>query len=217
MEASEYSINTEFKLTPKEETMIRLGLDRMKNSEDPEHGLDHLSRMFEMEDEFANHPLNSKFMRKINRSTVQLSIAWHDTWKSRREPAIKGIKIFLDEIAEGLGSMFLFSTEAQKVGLDPIVTKDAMYAIRKHSVFNLLPRFSLDSQLLYDLDVLEMYDPLRYISKMKALKYGKPTIEGLANRLISHRDYVGFYFDWTKNKFEENKKIFLTKLQKHDI
>lgn len=137
------------------------GINQMSQSRDDMHDHTHVQSILESLDKFIQE--NTEVPTSaIDFNSLLLAICWHDVWKSKRLPTGKS-KAILHQVAEGVGSMQMFSRETKRFHLSPSIQKKVRFAIRKHSMFQLLPtrRHNLEARILQDLDKLDTWKPSR--------------------------------------------------------
>ncbi|RJQ37332.1 hypothetical protein C4559_03760 [Candidatus Microgenomates bacterium] len=191
----------------------------MEKSKDPLHNQFHVFRILDDLNAFLKE--NKEIdINKINYEVLLLSICWHDTWKSKRFPGSIGL-LFYQLIKDGTGSMALFKRYAKKTTLDKEILKETKYAIKKHGEFQILPRKTLESKILKDLDLLEKWS----LERLKPLekKYLVPEkinlkLLRLAKFYFDHFLFPmkksKFYFKWSQIEFKKRKTFFLTRAKK---
>lgn len=142
-------------VTPESRKFCMKALDLMGKSDDPMHDIHHVSSMLNNLSVWLKSQEGMRIRPYINFDILILSICWHDTWKaSKKSPNL--LNIIYYQLYEGIGSSKLFKKYAHD--LDDEVIDKVSYAIRKHSQFQILPRKTLESKILRDLDLIEMWD-----------------------------------------------------------
>lgn len=188
--------------------LLDKAVEFMTNSKDPGHGLDHIGNLLEETDRFFRST-GSRF--KIDREILVLSLYWHDVWKSQIRPNWKNY-LFL-QLYEGLGSMFMFKTYASRVDLAPEVIRSVSYAIRKHSAVQGLRARTLEAQLLWDLDTLDIWNTQRTRASLQNM--GRVHISAF-DAYIRYVKMAGsrLYFDWSRNEVRKIAPFFLEEMSK---
>ncbi len=183
--------------------MLDKAVEFMANTKDLSHGIDHLNNMIKNANRFFKSAGN-KF--NIDKEIFRLALYWHDVWKSQNKPTA-GNYLF-QQFYEGLGSMFMFRTYASVVGLSPGITHAVSYAIRKHSAVQIRQAKTLEAQLLWDIDTLDVWNVQRVQSLFKNLKWANISI---FDSYILYMKNVGFHlnFEWTRNEVKKKKPLFL--------
>lgn len=137
------------------------GIRQMSQSCDDMHDQAHVHSILDSLDKFIQE--NSQVKKSaIDFATLLLAICWHDVWKSQRLPTGKS-KAILHQVAEGVGSMRIFTRETKRFHLPASLEKKVGFAIRKHSMFQIIPtrRHNLEARILQDLDKLDTWKPVR--------------------------------------------------------
>ena len=197
------------RLTKKDNIIISNGVGLMEKSKDPLHGLNHIFRLKDSYDEF-----NKDTGVKTDGGVMLHSIVYHDTFKAANPRAKSGIRLIWDEIYEGLGSSKIFQKEAKNVKLDKDLINQVVYAIRKHSFFNFLPRVTKEAKLLFDLDELEFWNLDRFKKSFSVFQFDINRQIEATLAYLKHRTNKGFYFEWSRHKFEQNKPNFIEELKR---
>ncbi len=104
--------------------------------------------------------------------------------------------------------MFMFKKYASAVCLSPRITHAVSYAIRKHSAVQIRQAETLEAQLLWDIDTLDVWNVQRVQSLFKNLKW---TNISIFDSYILYMKNVGFHlnFGWTRNEVKRKKPLFL--------
>ncbi len=197
---------------PNSSQKIKVLLDKamefMAKTKDPSHGVEHINNILQETNRFIKSTGN-KF--DFDRDVLVLALYWHDVWKSQIKPNWRNY-LFL-QLYEGLGSMFMFKAEAYAVGLPPTTIQSVSYAIRKHSAVQGLRAKTLEAQLLWDMDTLEIWN----------LQRTRAGLQNLGRIHISAFDaYVRYvkragsrlYFEWTRNEVRKIAPLFLEEMSK---
>lgn len=196
-------------LTEKDKNLISSGVFLMKNSKDPLHDLNHIVTLKNNYEEFKKEGET-----KTQNQVMLHSIAFHDAFKAVNPRAKSGLRLIWDEIYEGLGSAKIFQKHANKVKLDRKLTAEVMYTIRKHPLFNFLPRATNEAKLLFDLDELEFWNFDRFKKSFTIFQFDLNRHIEATMAYLKHRTNKGFYFEWSRHKFEKNKPNFIQELRK---
>jgi hypothetical protein len=188
--------------------LLDKAVEFMTNSKDPGHGLDHIGNLLEETDRFFRST-GSRF--KIDREILVLSLYWHDVWKSQIRPNWRNY-LFL-QLYEGLGSMFMFKRYARRVDLAPEVIRSVSYAIRKHSAVQGLRAKTLEAQLLWDVDTLDIWNTQRTRAALQNM--GRVHISAF-DAYIRYVKMAGsrFYFEWSRNEVRKMAPFFLEEMSK---
>lgn len=206
------------KVTKGEYDFCVKGLEIMKNSHDPLHDNKHVERMFSSLDEFINLGKEVK-KEDINFSVILIAICWHDTWKASRFSK-NPIKILVEQAIEGVKAARLTRKAAKdmKTKVKKEVLKGACYCIAKHSNPQLRRGVTLESRLLRDADLLEVYSDVRIrLAKNEVTKNGgikflltKTGRIARSKRLEKGR---GYNFKWYKQEHQDNYPKFLSAME----
>jgi hypothetical protein len=189
-------------------TLLDQAVEFMRNSKDPGHGLDHISNLLKETDRFFKSTGNEF---KIDREILVLSLYWHDVWKSQIKPNWRNY-LFL-QLYEGLGSMFMFKTYARSVDLPLETIRSVSYAIRKHSAVQGLRAKTLEAQLLWDVDTLDIWNTQRTRAALQNM--GRVHIPAF-DAYIRYVKKAGsrLYFDWTRNEVSRIAPMFFEEMSK---
>ena len=188
--------------------LLDKAMEFMANSKDPGHGIEHINNLLRETNRFIKST-GDKY--KIDRDVMLLSLCWHDVWKSQIKPN-RGNYLFL-QLYEGLGSMFMFKTYARRVDLAPEMIRSVSYAIRKHSAIQALRARTLEAQLLWDMDTLDIWNTQRTCLALQNM--GRIHISAF-DAYIRYVKKAGFrlYFEWTKNEVRKIAPSFLEEMLK---
>lgn len=189
--------------SPKIRYMLDKAVEFMANTKDISHGMDHLNNLIKSANRFFKSTGDKLNMDK---EVFGLALYWHDVWKSQNKPAASNY--IFQQLYEGLGSMFMFKQYAGVVGLPPGITQAVFYAIRKHSAVQIRQAKTLEAQLLWDIDTLDLWNVQRVQSLFKNLKW---TNISIFDSYILYMKNVGFHlnFEWTRNELKKKKPLFL--------
>jgi len=186
---------------------------RMNLSRDPFHDTSHISRILSNLDQFLSENRELS-VSKINFSVLLLAICWHDVWKSSQSFASRKKTLF-NELYEGVGSMRVFSKSSNGFSLPPDIIRKTKYAIRKHSTFQLFPKRTLESKILYDLDSLEVwtFDRVKNaLAKMGGIDHLGPSLIRVGKFYFQHwmmkKTGKNLFFTWTRREFLLRKAKF---------
>lgn len=170
--------------------------------------LDDLDRMMTQE--------KSIDWKKINYEVLLLSIFWHDVWKSLKQPTNKR-KMIYQNFWDGMGSMRVFGKRAKLFSIDKPTVREVKYAIRKHSGIQFLPKTTIESKILRDLDRLEEWSVNRLfegLSLMEQSQYLTPKLVKVAKFYFEHwmmrHSRKHMYFPWTDKEIVIRRKIFIS-------
>jgi hypothetical protein len=191
---------------------IKILLDKavefMINTRDPSHGMEHIDNLLQETGQFFKST-GDKF--DIDRDVMLLALYWHDVWKSQIMPNW-GNYLFL-QLYEGLGSMFMFKAEAIAIGLSPAMIRSVSYAIRKHSAVQGFRAKTLEAQLLWDVDTLDIWNTQRTRSALQNLgRISLPTFDAYVRyvKMAGSR----LYFEWTRNEVRKMAPSFFEEMSK---
>jgi len=186
----------------------------MRGTLDPLHNQNHVYSILDSLSEFLDQNAEVKLSR-IDFDALLPAICWHDIWKSTKNPAKKRAVIF-HNVAEGIGSMRLFSRYAARFPLTLTQTSKIKYAIRKHSSFQILPKRTLEARILYDLDSLELWSfprILQAVEKLGGIEKINPSLFFVAKFYFDHwmmkKTGSRMYFEWSRKKFQVRRRQFL--------
>lgn len=191
--------------TSKDLKVLSVGEEIAKKTKDKFHGIAHIKTLLEDYKKFKKDNSSIGTDDKV----VAHSIVYHDSYKAQKTRSKLTLGIILEEMYEGLGSAFIYKKEAQKAKIDPEFLNKVVYAIRKHSIGNILPRATKEAQILFDLDELDSFDPKRYVKASEYLDFSLDTQVRLAISHLKMRTKMGFYFEWTKAEFDKKKNKFI--------
>jgi hypothetical protein len=189
-------------LSPQIKLMLDQAVEFMKNTQDVSHGMDHVNNLLRNANRFFT-ATGDTFA--IDKEILLLALYWHDVWKSQNKPA-PGNYLF-QQLYEGWGSMFMFKKYAKVAGLPPGIIRAVSYAIRKHSAVQLRHSKTLEAQLLWDIDMLDLWNVQRVQSVFKNLKW---TNISIFDSYILYMKKVGvhFNFEWTRHEVKKRKPFF---------
>ena len=193
-------------LVPAPSPVIKVMLDKaaefMLHTKDLNHGMEHVNSLLRSANQFFR-ATGDRF--SIDREVLLLALYWHDVWKSQNKPTPRNY--LFHQFYEGLGSMFLFRKHARLAGLSPELIQGVSYAIRKHSAFQIRPAKTLEAQLLWDVDTLDVWNVQRVQAIFKNLKW---TNLAFFDSYILYMKNKGFHlnFEWTKNEVKKRKHLF---------
>lgn len=214
MSLDEFIIKNKINLSDEAIRICEAGIEIMRKSINPLYNEKHVFSIISNLDTFLQQEKIDK--AKINFDVLLLSICWHDVWRTRRFLSLSMLSFLFDHTEEGTGSMGMFSSVANTFGLDKETIREAKYAIRKHSGFQILPIKSLEGKILKDLDGLEEWSLDRIkpltdeyvflgIMDLKVMK--------LVKFYFDHfmvKDLAGsFHFGWPQEEFKRRKKLFI--------
>ena len=188
--------------SPKIRSLLDMAEDFMINTKDLSHGIDHINNLLKNVNRFFKSS-GDKF--SIDKEILLLAIYWHDVWKSQNKPTLWNY--LFHQLYEGLGSMFMFKKHARLVDLSPNITRAVSYAIRKHSAVQIRPAKTLEAQLLWDIDTLDIWNVERVKGLFKHLKW---TNISVFDSYIIYMKKMGFHlnFEWTRNEVKKKRPLF---------
>ena len=189
-------------------------IDRMYRSTDPFHNETHVFSILDSLDIFLSENSQVKNVY-INFDILLQAVCWHDVWKSVRTHKNTRALIF-HNVAEGLGSMRIYSRYAKGVKINKSTTTGVRYAIRKHSSLQFFPKNTLESRILYDLDNLEVFSFERLsqaIANFGGLENISPKLIHVGHFYFNHwmakKTGSKLYFDWSRKQFQIRKEKFI--------
>jgi hypothetical protein len=191
---------------------FRILLDKavefMTSTQDPSHNMEHINNLLQLTSRFFKSTGNTF---NIDREVLLLALYWHDVWKSQIKPNW-GNYLFL-QLYEGLGSMFMFRTYASKIDLAPETIRSVSYAIRKHSAVQGVRARTLEAQLLWDVDTLDIWNLQRTRTALQDL--GRVPVSALDAyiRYVKKAD-SHLYFEWTRNEVRKLAPQFFEEMSK---
>jgi hypothetical protein len=202
-----YQHGTETKLfdrtaSEKVKALLDRAVEFMTHAKDPSHGIDHLNSMLKDADRFFKS-MGDRF--DIDQEILLLSLYWHDVWKSQNKPTM-GNYLF-QQLYEGWGSMLMFKKCARIVDLSSHITSAVSYAIRKHSAFQFRAAKTLEAQLLWDIDTLDLWNSKRTKALFRNLRWANIS---LLDSYLMYMKKVGFplNFEWTRNEVIKIQPLF---------
>jgi hypothetical protein len=198
-------------LTPSARQLCTEAWALMAKSSDPLHNEDHLYNVFkDLNDWLLAEP---SLKKRINWSVLLTAVCWHDTWKAQHF-AQTPISVVWAQWYEGLGSVKLFRAFAKQKHIDEEFQRQVCYAIRKHSLIQFMSHQTLEAQLLWDLDALDLWDIRRtkilhkYVDKVTFLS---PTlILRLAHWFLRLHTPHMIYHDWPYGEFTQRQKKYFS-------
>ncbi|HSJ87059.1 MAG TPA: hypothetical protein VK909_07605 [Anaerolineales bacterium] len=189
-------------LSPKIQRMLDKAVEFMSNTKDHSHGMEHINHLLRNANRFFK-ATGDTF--DIDKEILLLALYWHDVWKSQNKPAPRNY--LFQQLYEGWGSMLMFKKYAKVVGLPQQMIRAVSYAIRKHSAVQLRPAKTLEAQLLWDMDMLDLWNVQRVQSVFRNLKWiNIPIFDSYI--LYMQKIGVHFNFEWTKNEVKKRKPFF---------
>lgn len=205
-------------LSPSSKKIADLGLEIMSQSRDPLHSVDHVYRMLDDLDLMIYH-LTEINWAKVNLEILTLSVIWHDTYKSTQIFSSKR-KLFFDHVlADGLGSMRFFKSKAKNSGMDRKIVSKVGYAIRKHSIFQIMPRLTVESKILKYLDELEDWSferfdhALSHSNSIKEIVFRlRPVLKFYFSHWMNRKNGNRKYPVWVKTEYKRRKALFLDQM-----
>ena len=188
------------------------GYLHMKKSVDPLHDNTHIENLLGLLNNFLIK--NKKIKKKLNLEALFLSICWHDTWKSKRNPkSIAGI--IYGQTVEGILSAKLLKKASKKYLVDKNIVDSAAYAIRKHNTLQFTKRKTLEAKLLKDIDKLDAFNYERFVyAKEQNFNFHKRRHFFLLNFYMTKISRDTFNFSWTKDILKLRRKNFVENFKK---
>lgn len=199
------------KLNKKDNQIVELGLSLLKKTKDGVHGVDHVKALWKSYLDFKKANPNKMY---LDDRVMAQAIVFHDIWKAQADRSKYFFKVILEEYFEGSWSADIYREHALMLKIDKKVIEKVVYAIKKHSTGNLLPRSTNEAKLLFDLDELEFFKFRRFKKGFENFKFGVDRQVAAAKSYFRMRSKKGFYFDWSHEKFEKRKNKFLNGLNK---
>jgi len=189
-------------------TLLDKAVEFMTNTRDPSHGIDHIKNLLQETNRFFKSTGNTP---EIDREVFLLSLYWHDVWKSQHKPT--RVNYLFQQLYEGLGSMFMFNKHARLAGLSPKITAPVSYAIRKHSALQRLPAKTLEAQLLWDVDTLDIWNSERVQSVFRNMRW---TSLSLFDSYMLYMKKVGIHlnFEWSRDELKRVKPLFFEEMSR---
>ncbi|MFI5240839.1 MAG: hypothetical protein ACHQUA_00180 [Microgenomates group bacterium] len=206
MEIPTQAFEKRFEYTKADLKLIEIGLNLMSKSKDATHDLLHTSRTWTDLVKFKSDSMNDRI--RVDYRAVTHALIHHDIYKAGLKRSTHGINLLTEELVEGYQSMKIFERHANQVDLDKKTKETAMAAIRDHGLIH-LPRFLNESKLLFDLDELDFWNLHRFRTGLNFFNYDVGRQINTAMAYLDFRTKNGFYFEWSKQQFDERKKSFL--------
>jgi len=194
--------------SPTVKTLLDKAVDFMTNTKDPSHGMEHINHLLKETGRFFRSTGDTF---NIDREILLLALYWHDVWKSQNRPNW-GNYLF-QQFYEGFGSMLMFKKHALKIGLSPQMIGSVTYAIRKHSAFQILSAKTLEAQLLWDVDTLDLWNSQRTREAFRNL--GRINLRAF-DSYMRYMKKAGFRlnFEWSKNEARKMRPSFFEEMSK---
>ena len=188
--------------------MLDKAVEFMTATKDPSHGMDHIRNLLQEANTFFRS--NGDGL-DIDREVLLLALYWHDVWKSQHKPT-RGNYLF-QQLYEGLGSMFMFRNYARLAGLSPKLIAPVSYAIRKHSAVQRLPAKTLEAQLLWDVDTLDIWNSERVQSVFRNMRW---TSIPFFDSYILYMKKVGVHlnFEWSRDELKRVRPLFFEEMSR---
>lgn len=181
------------------------GINRMKNSIDINHDVEHIYEIFELLNKFLDKEISIK-KSDIDFEVLLTSICWHDVWLAKKGQSKRLRNVIADRTYEGVGSarMFREFISREKISIDKIW--EITWIVSLHADFRFLPiikvikKYSrnLELKILSDLDTLSMFSPERIKRTVK-----KYAVKGKTDPLLFR---IGFFYV-TKMMIKKNSNI----------
>ncbi len=191
------------------------GIKIMQRAVDKAHSHPHIYRIFDDLHEFIDKEPGLK-LNELNVEVLLAAICWHDVWRSERitSGVVYGTFILL---WDGFGSSSQFSQRAVEIGFKSDFIDQVRYAIRKHSLFQLTKPKTLESQILNNLDWLELYSiPRIFEIEQTYLKTDSSSGKGFIQTLRLFLKYVlkskstkRMHFETLRKKLIKRREEFL--------
>jgi hypothetical protein len=117
------------------------------------------------------------------------------------------------QLYEGWGSALMFRKCARPAGLSSDLTRAVSYAIRKHSAIQFRPVKTLEAQLLWDIDTLDLWNTKRTKALFRNLRWANIS---LLDSYLLYMKKVGPHlnFEWTRNEVSRIKPLFFKEMTK---
>jgi hypothetical protein len=194
--------------SPKIRNLLEKAVEFMTHTKDPSHGMEHIDNLLQETGRFF---MSTGDTFNIDRDVYLLALYWHDVWKSQNKPNW-GNYLF-QQLYEGFGSMLMFKKQAIRVRLAPATIESVSYAIRKHSAFQVLSAKTLEAQLLWDIDTLDLWDPQRTLNAFRNL--GRSNLRAF-DSYIRYMKKAGFHlnFEWSRNEARKMRPSFFEEMSK---
>lgn len=188
--------------------MLDRAVEFMTNTRDPSHGMEHINNLLRETGRFFKSTGDAF---NIDREVLLLSLYWHDVWKSQHKPNW-GNYLF-QQLYEGLGSALMFRRDAWVAGLPPNIIRSVSYAIRKHSAFQIVSARTLEAQLLWDIDTLDLWDSQRTREAFRNL--GRVNLRAF-DSYIRYMKKAGFHlnFEWSRDEATKMRPSFFEEMSK---
>lgn len=195
--------------TSKDKKLLIIGANLAGKTSDKAHGINHIKAI---RDSYIQFRMDNSPKIVPDDRVMAHSIVFHDIYKMLKVRSKNTIGIIAEEAYEGLGSARIFANKAHSVGLDTKLASNVIYAIRKHSLFNILPRITKEARLLFDLDDLEGLNVDRYKEMFNQFKFDINTQIKIVASYLKMRSKMGFYYDWSRAVFDKKKDKFMEEL-----
>lgn len=207
--------NHRLTLSPSTRALCREAWRRMRGSIDPIHGTTHINSLLDDLDLWLRHEPTLK--KKINWDILLPALGWHDTWKATHFGTSIGFVVWA-QLYEGIGSAHLFKQYAQSLHVAPHIIEAICYAIRKHSLVQFLEFETLESQILFDLDTLALWDIQRLETVRGYLRLHSTLLDGKKDYfthlfLRLHTPDI-LYHEWPRGVFSQRRSYYF---QKHTL
>jgi hypothetical protein len=201
-------------ITPEARAACAVGWSLMTKSDDPFHDVSHIARLLRDLHNWLQHQPNLR--HKVDWSVLLTAICWHDTWKAQHF-AFSPLSAVWAQWYEGIGSAHLFKQHANNVRLDAQFQHQVMYAIRKHSMIQFTQHETLESQLLWDLDALDLWSDHRSRTLHRYLQadtvwFSRPKLKVIEWMLRLHIPHM-IYHDWPRGEFTQRRSQYFHRYQ----
>ncbi len=206
MKLKTFLTKNNIKLSPQALKLCKFAEIRLKNSVDPIHDIKHIERMLGNLDYLIRK--QKQILNKLNMEVMVLSLLWHDIWNSHQK-VVGFFNLLSNQIIEGLKSAGIFWKYALRTKLDKKLALNVYYAIRKHSSFQLMPLFTLESKVLVDLDKIELWNSFRLFKDKTIYVANKSFYQKYVVRFYYYYSYkMGLYSNVLNKRFESHAKRF---------
>lgn len=201
-------------LLPGVKDACNFGLEYMSEAIDPMHNQYHPQRILDDLHRMRRECREIDWS-KVDFNVLLMSICWHDVWVSRWNPKSKK-KGAVGRFYEGIGSMRVLNKKSKELHLDPKIIKKVKYSIRKHSYLQFIPRLTIESKILHDLDKLEEWSIKRLylgMGEIKDLLSFSPNTIRLYKFYLEHimlkKNFGNYTYLWSQREFIIRRKAFL--------
>jgi len=219
MQLNDFLIKNSIKLNKDVLDLCNEGMEIMKLGTDKMHDAAHIYRVLDILDKFL-HAEKEKIIHSINFNVLMVSICWHDTWRALRKPQTK-VSVLLDEIWDGMGSVGLIKEKIKHLHVSLEEKREMIRCIRHHGTFNIARSRSVESKILKDLDLLEVWS----FERFEALKQEYLFVDIVNpitlraakfyfDRFMKKQDGSKYYFEFFKQEFLKTKADYIANVDK---